>query len=78
MMVEVVRRPTLCASSITDSHCAVSILSGHRTARTSSSRISAAVPGRLPKPASAKRASNSRTGTPKVRAPCQISSGEKA
>ena len=32
------------------SHCAVVILSGHRTARTSSSRISAAVPGRLRQP----------------------------
>ena len=35
---------------------AVLILSGHRTARTSSSRISAAVPGRLASPASLSRA----------------------
>ena len=38
-------------SRMTSSHCAVLILSGHSTARTSSSRISAAVPGRLPSPA---------------------------
>ena len=36
---------------LTSSHCAVSSLSGHSTARTLSSSTSAAVPGRLPSPA---------------------------
>ena len=52
MMVEVVRRPSACAARTTSSHCAVLILSGQMTARTSSSRISAAVPGSVPRPAS--------------------------
>ena len=51
-MVDVVRKPTRWAVSITSSHCAVLILSGQMTARTSSSRISAAVPGSVPRPAS--------------------------
>ena len=42
-----------CAVSTTSSHSAVLSLSGHSTARTASSRISAAVPGRLPSPAGA-------------------------
>ena len=38
--------------SITSSHCAVLSLSGQMMARVSSSSTSAAVPGRLPSPAS--------------------------
>ncbi len=56
----------------------VLILSGHSTWRTSSSRISAAVPGRVPRPAAASSVNSSRSETPGVCAPCQISSGENA
>ena len=66
------------AFSTTSSHCAVVILSGQMTARTSSSRISAAVPGNEPRPASFSSPRNACTGTPSVAAPCQISSGENA
>ncbi len=45
MIVTVLRSPTACAASMTSSHWPVLILSGQITARTSSSRISAAVPG---------------------------------
>ncbi len=56
MIVVVERSPTRCAASWTASHCSVEILSGHSTARTSSSRISAAVPGSDASPASRSRA----------------------
>ena len=78
MIVAVLRRPSACAASITASHWPVTILSGQITARTSSSRISAAVPGSEPSPASCSAARNSGTVRPSVAAPCQISSGEKA
>lgn len=42
--------PPVCAVSTTSSHSSVLSLSGQSTARTSSSSISAAVPGRLPSP----------------------------
>ena len=45
MIVLFERRPSSCAVSCTSSHCAVVILSGQMTARTSSSSTSAAVPG---------------------------------
>ncbi len=54
------------------------ILSGQSIARTSSSRISAAVPGSVPRPAAFSSRRNSVTGMPSVCAPCQISSGENA
>jgi predicted alpha/beta superfamily hydrolase len=49
------RRPTACAVRWASSHSSVSTLSGQRTARTSSSRISAAVPGSVFSPASISR-----------------------
>ena len=52
MMVAVLRRPTRCAARITSSHCCVLTLSGQMIARTSSQRISAAVPGSVRRPAS--------------------------
>ncbi len=52
MMVTLERRPTLCAVRWAYSHSSVLILSGHKIARTSSSRISAAVPGSVFSPAS--------------------------
>ncbi len=62
----------------TSSHCSVLILSGQMIARTSSSRISAAVPGSVPSPASFSCARKSRSDRPSVAAPCVTSSGEKA
>ena len=49
------RNPTLCAVRCASNHSSVEILSGQRTALTSSSRISAAVPGRVASPASRRR-----------------------
>ena len=63
---------------MTSSHSAVLTLSGQITARTSSSRISAAVPGSEPSPASRNSARKSGKARPSVFAPCQTSSGEKA
>ena len=54
----------------TSSHCAVLTLSGQMIARTSSSRISAAVPGSVPKPASFSSARNAGPAAPSVAAPC--------
>ncbi len=56
----------------------VLILSGQITARTSSSRISAAVPGSELGPAAFSSCRKSGRFRPVVLAPCQISSGEKA
>ena len=78
MIVAVVRNPTRCAVSMTSSHWAVLILSGQITARTSSSRISAAVPGNVLRPASFRRTRYSSSGRFEVAAPCHTSNGEKA
>ena len=50
MIVAVERRPTPCAVSCTSSHWPVVTLSGQSVRRTSSSRISAAVPGSEARP----------------------------
>jgi hypothetical protein len=50
MMVMLERSPTEWATRWTSSHSSVVTLSGQMIARTSSSRISAAVPGRLARP----------------------------
>ena len=55
MMVTFELRPTEWAARWASSHSSVLILSGQMTARTSSSRISAAVPGRVRSPASRNR-----------------------
>ncbi len=52
MIVDVVRSPTACAVPSNVQPLVRSQLSGHRMARTSSSRISAAVPGTRASPAS--------------------------
>ena len=78
IIVLVVRSPTLCASSSTRNHSSVLILSGQSVARTSSSRISAAVPGSVLSPASFHCNRKSCRLKPSVRAPCQTSSGENA
>ncbi len=69
MMVEVVRRPSLWAVSISSTHCAVVIRPGAITSRTSSTRISADVPGRLSSPASCSARRYSATLTPASSAP---------
>ena len=52
MIVTFDRNPSECAVSWTISHSSVVTLSGHKIARTSSCRISAAVPGSDASPAS--------------------------
>ena len=52
MIVTFDRSPTECAVRCASSHSSVFTLSGQMTARTSSSRISAAVPGSVARPAS--------------------------
>ena len=78
MIVAVVLRPSPCAVRITDSHSLTVTLSGQRIFRIGGSRISAAVPGRDPSPASTSLSRNASTGRPSVAAPWLISSGEKA
>ena len=56
--------------SRTCSHCAVESLSGQMAARTPSSSTSAAVPGRLPRPASRSAPRKRARGHPSVAAPC--------
>ena len=74
MMVMLERSPTECAVRCASSHSSVEILSGQITARTSSSRISAAVPGNVFRPASFKRTRYSASGTSERRAPSVTSS----
>jgi hypothetical protein len=76
MMVAVLRNPTACAARITQPLLGV-ILSAQMSARTSSSRISAAVPGRLESPA-ARSGQVFAQRQPSVSAPWVISSGENA
>ena len=78
MMVTFERSPTRWAVRWASSHCSVLILSGHRMARTSSSRISAAVPGRVLSPASFSGARYSARGTSERRAPSVTSRAVKA
>ena len=77
MMVMLERRPTLWAVRCASSHSSVLILSGQMTARTSSSRISAAVPGSVLSPASFRRVRYSARGTSERRAPSVTSSAVK-
>ena len=77
MIVTFERRPTSCAARCASSHCCVSILSGQRIARTSSWRISAAVPGNVRSPASLSVRRYSCRSTPSRRAPSVTSSAVK-
>ena len=77
MMVMFDRRPTECAVRCASSHSSVETLSGQSTARTSSSRISAAVPGSVLSPASLSRVRYSARSTPDRRAPSVTSSAVK-
>ena len=63
-MVEVLRMPHWCAVSITSRHCAVLSLLRESTWRTLSSRISAAVPGKVSSPFSFSISRYSRIGMP--------------
>ena len=67
MMVEVVRIPSRWAVVITSSHWVVVIRPFEMTARTSSSRISAEVPGSVPSPASRSSVRYSRDRQPGAR-----------
>ena len=68
------RGPTRCTSS----HWSLLILSGQSMARTSSSRISAAVPGSVLSPASFRRVRYVARSWPERRAPSKTSSALKA
>lgn len=78
IIVELDRSPTSCAVVTTSIHSAVGSLPLVSTQRTSSSRISAAVPGIVSRPASRNSVSQSRTDTPLRETPLAISIGEKA
>ncbi len=70
--------PSSCAVLTTSIHVAAGSLPLVRTQRTSSSRISAAVPGMESSPASLAAVSHSRIDMPVRDAPLTISIGEKA
>ncbi|CAM5682618.1 hypothetical protein SGLAM104S_00824 [Streptomyces glaucescens] len=78
IMVEEERRPSSWAVVITSIQVAVGSLPLVRIQRTSSSRISAAVPGRESRPASFAAVSHSRIDRPVRVAPFTTSIGEKA
>lgn len=78
IMVEEERMPSSCAVETTSIQSAVGSLPLVRTQRTSSSRISAAVPGMESRPASLAAVSQSRTDIPVRVAPLTTSIGEKA
>ena len=63
---------------MTSNHCPALIFSGQRTARTSSSRFSAAGPSKDARPAFLRRIRKSRSVTFGVATPCHTSSGENA
>ena len=76
MMVALERRPTECAALTISTQRAVISFFGESTSRTLSSRISAAVPGIVPSPASLSQSRYSRSGIPLFFWPKSISSGE--
>jgi hypothetical protein len=78
IIVEDVRRPSSCAVVITSIHIEAGSLPLVSTQRTSSSRISAAVPGSESTPASLARISHSLIGSPVREAPFATSMGENA
>ncbi len=78
IIVAVVGMPSSCAVVITSIQAEAGSLPLVRTQRTSSSRISAAVPGSDPTPASRARTSHSRTGSPVRAEPFITSIGENA
>ena len=77
MIVMLDRNPTVWAVRCASSHSSVEILSGQRMARTSSSRISAAVPGSVLSPASFSLVRYSANGTSDRLAPSVTSSAVK-
>ena len=76
-MVTFERKPTECAVRCASSHSSVLTLSLHNTARTSSSKISAAVPGSDDNPASFKRVRYDANDSPRRLAPSVTSSAVK-
>ncbi|SIA34625.1 Uncharacterised protein [Mycobacteroides abscessus subsp. abscessus] len=77
-MVELERSPTSCAVLMTSIHSDAGSLPLVSTQRISSSRISAAVPGMVSRPAARSSVSQSRTLWPPLEAPLTISMGLKA
>ena len=78
IIVDEVGRPSSCAVVITSIHTEAGSLPLVSTQRTSSSRISAAVPGSELTPASLARTSHSLIGRPVREAPFTTSMGENA
>ena len=78
IIVELDRSPTSWAVVTTSIHAEVGSLPLVSTQRTSSSRISAAVPGMEPSPASRRLVSHSRIDVPLLVTPLEISIGENA
>jgi hypothetical protein len=78
IIVAEVGRPSSCAVVTTSIQTEAGSLPLVSTQRTSSSRISAAVPGSESTPASLARTSHSRMGTPVREAPFTTSIGENA
>ena len=78
IIVDVVGRPTECAVVTTSIHADVGSLPLVSTQRTSSSRISAAVPGRESTPASRREMRYSRTDRPVRETPFMTSIGLNA
>ena len=78
IIVAVVGMPSPCAVVITSIQAAAGSLPLVSTHRTSSSRISAAVPGSESTPACLARSSHSRTPSPVLAAPLATSIGENA
>lgn len=78
IMVELDRSPTSCAVVTISIHSEVGSLPLVSTQRTSSSRISAAVPGIVSSPASRRLISHSLIDSPLLVTPLAISIGENA
>ena len=78
IIVELERSPTSCAVVMTSIHSEVGSLPLVSTQRTSSSRISAAVPGMVSRPASRNAVNHSRMLEPLLVTPLTISIGENA
>ncbi len=76
--VEVERRPIECAALTISIQRSRFSLRGDTISRTESSRISAAVPGIVPRPASTSQRRYSASSIWLLRCPKSISSGEKA
>src|SRR5438132_930883 len=78
MIVEVVRIPSACAVVITSTHCSTVMRPRAMVSRIGWSRISAEVPGNVPRPAAFSSLRYSRIGSPERTEPYSTSSVENA